>query len=174
MCFEICDGRFLNEDGDVNQTLDDVATWLNFFYNEATIVAGGWGDDMLSEGAGNDVFRVTGNDADDCSFGGYDKYDGGAGTDRIVAYGGNVDIGLTAFSATNGVETIDATSATNRVRLLGNLDDNVLDFHEVGAKSMANLTITAEGKNTRIAFGGTDVLLNNVQVTKLTSTDFVF
>lgn len=170
MCFEICDGRFLNEDGDLNQTRDDV---LNGDGRYEEINASG-GDDMLSEGAGNDVFRVTGNDADDCSFGGYDKYDGGAGTDRIVAYGGNVDIGLTAFSATNGVETIDATSATNRVRLLGNLDDNVLDFHEVGAKSMANLTITAEGKNTRIAFGGTDVLLNNVQVTKLTSTDFVF
>ena len=36
MCFEICDGRFLNEDGDLNQTLEDVATWLNFFYNDAT------------------------------------------------------------------------------------------------------------------------------------------
>jgi Ca2+-binding RTX toxin-like protein len=210
MCFEICDGRFLNEDGDLNQTLDDVATWLNFFYNEATVVEGGWGDDVLvadertsqinagggddsvsggigndliygswgddsidggagndliyggsgndklAGGAGDDVFRVTGNDTDCCDFECYDTYEGGTGTDKIVAYGGNVDIGLLDFTATNGIEMIDASGAGN-VRLLGNWEANVLDFSKVEIKG----TVTIDGgggDDTIVGTGGNDVI----------------
>lgn len=48
------------------------------------------------------------------------------------------------------------------------------NFHDAGVTSMSNLTITAEGANTRIAFAGYDVLLNKVVATKLTSAEFVF
>jgi Ca2+-binding RTX toxin-like protein len=211
MCFPICDGRFLNEDGDLNQTLDDVATWLNFFYNNATIIAGGGGDDLLvadertaqinagggndtvigsagndliygdwgddsidggagndiiyggsgddtlKGGAGNDIFRVTGNDNDCCSFEGYDTFDGGEGTDKIVAYGGDVDIGVKSFDATNGVEIVDATGVTGKVRLLGNWEDNTLDFSKV--TFVGNVTIDGGGGNdTIIGTSGNDVI----------------
>ena len=187
MGFAIQNGRFLNEDGDENATLEDVASWLNFFYGEATLVegdcgdntilgddrdeqmnagggndivnAGGgddliygsWGEDAIDGGAGNDlifggsgndalaggegddVFRVAGgkgNDNGPC-FEGWDAYDGGAGNDSIVATGGRVDIGLTGFSAANGIETIDATGASGPVRLLGDWNANTLDFSGV-------------------------------------------
>ena len=178
--FEIRDGRFLNEDGDANAALTDVATWLNFFYGQAPImlgdeaantidgdergeqinagggndsisagagndlVYGGWGsdrvrggdgndliyggsgNDSLEGGSGEDVFRVTGSAG--CGLEGYDRYDGGAGTDRIVAYGGKVDIGLAAFGPANSVEIVDASGASGAVRLLGDWNDNLLDF----------------------------------------------
>jgi len=38
--FKIRDGRFLNEDGDANASLSDVATWLTCFYGQAPIVLG--------------------------------------------------------------------------------------------------------------------------------------
>ena len=205
--FEIRDGRFLNEDGNPNATLSDVATWLNFFYGKAPIVLGdeaantingdergeqinagggndtvaggggndliygGWGSDSLSGGDGedliyggtgndslaggdgNDIFRVTGNT--DCGFEGYDKYDGGAGRDRIVAYGGKVDIGLTAFAPKNGVETVDASGAGGPVRLLGDWTDNLLDFSAttfVGKVSIDG----GGGKDTIIGSAGAD------------------
>ncbi|MEF8728014.1 MAG: calcium-binding protein [Accumulibacter sp.] len=178
--FEIRDGRFLNEDGDANASLSDVATWLNFFYGKAPIVLGdeaantingderaeqlnagggndsisagggndlvygGWGSDSVRGGEGNDlIYGGFGNDnleggfGDDtfrvagiagCGFEGYDRYDGGAGKDRIVAYGGKVDIGLAAFGPANGIEIVDASGTGGAVRLLGDWNDNLLDF----------------------------------------------
>jgi hypothetical protein len=62
---------------------------------------------------------VTGNKT--AGFEGYDTYDGGDGNDKdaVVAYGGQVDIGLAAFGAANGIEIIDASGASGPVRLLG-------------------------------------------------------
>jgi Ca2+-binding RTX toxin-like protein len=65
--------------------------------NGNDVLHGGTGTDQLFGGSGGDTFRVTGNVGN--GFEGYDSYDGGAGKDRIVAYGGKVDIGLAAFAA---------------------------------------------------------------------------
>lgn len=212
MGFQICDGRFLNEDGDLNVGVDEVATWLNFFYNQATVVQGDWGDntitgdarseqinagggndtvqagagndliygdwgddvihggdgndliyggggdDTLSGDAGDDTFRVTGAHSVDSTFEGYDSYDGGAGQDRIIAYGANVDIGLKAFGPANGIETIDATGVTGAVRLLGDWNANILDFSKVSLLG-GNITIDAGGGNdTVIGSAGNDVI----------------
>jgi Ca2+-binding RTX toxin-like protein len=209
MGFEICDGRFLNEDGNPNVSVLDVATWLNFFYGGATILTGdgcgnqltgdgrneqinagggddivaagagddliygswgndalagddgndliygGSGNDTLSGGNGNDQFRVTGSKGS--GFEGYDQYDGGAGTDRIVAYGGNVDIGVTAFAPANGIEIVDASAATGAVRLLGDWNDNVLDFS--GTTFIGNVSIDAGGgQDTVIGSAGNDTI----------------
>jgi Ca2+-binding RTX toxin-like protein len=216
--FEIRNGRFLNEDGNGNATLEDVASWLNFFYGEATLIegqcgddaingddrseqinagggndivnaAGGddliygsWGNDAIDGGAGNDivyggngndalsggegddVFRVTGSknegkakDRGPC-FEGWDSYDGGAGNDSIVATGGKVDIGLTGFSAANGIETIDATGATGPVRLLGDWNANILDFS--GVTILGNVVIDGGGGDDVITgSAGDDVIV---------------
>ena len=97
----------------------------------------------LSGGAGDDVFRVTGVDGDWCTFAGYDTFDGGAGNDTIVAFGDSVDIGMMAFSAGNGIETIDASAVTGTVRLLGNWEANSLDFSNVAFKG--NVAIDGGG-----------------------------
>jgi len=198
--FAIRNGHVLNEDGNENASLTDLATWLNYFYNEATIVNGGggadtlagderdeqinaggsddtvsagagndliygsWGNDTLagddgndiiyggsgndqqSGGAGDDVFRIAGFQAKRCgTFEGYDTYDGGDGQDAIVASGAKVDIGMTGFSAANGIETIDVSAATGGARILGDWQANVLDFSAVEVKG--NLTVDAGGGN---------------------------
>ena len=66
------------------------------------IVYGGSGNDAVVGGAGNDVFRVLGNKAS--GFEGYDTYAGGDGDDTVAATGGAVDIGMTQFSAADGIE----------------------------------------------------------------------
>jgi hypothetical protein len=155
--FEIHDGRFLNEDGDPNAYLGDVAGWLNYFVNGvalvlgdgdnnladrhgppvttssahgmtkpsrqaagADLIYGAYGDDTIRGGAGADL-RYHGDQGDDYLDGGNDgdtyyrqrqprgrleqlqrlrclcRLGGTSGEDRIVAQGGNVDIGLPAI-----------------------------------------------------------------------------
>ncbi|MBI4996438.1 MAG: calcium-binding protein [Rhodocyclales bacterium] len=210
MGFEICNGRFLNEDGNPNVAVADVATWLNLFYNEATIVNGdgganaltgdergeqinagsgndrvnagtgddliyggagndilagedggdlvygGSGNDQVSGGAGDDVFRVTGGLRK--GFEGYDTYDGGAGSDSIVAYGDKVDIGMSSFVVGNGIEVIDVTAATNGARIVGDWRDNSLDFSAVEVRG--NLSIeTGGGKDNVVGTAGADTIV---------------
>ena len=114
------------------------------------LLYGGWGDDILNGGAGSDLlygdsgddlldggedgdsYHVTGNMADGwSSWQGFDSYidTGASGTDRIVAYGDNVDIGMTSFTEQSGIEEIDATAATGDVRIVGDWQSNTLDFH---------------------------------------------
>ena len=96
-----------------------------------TIVGGG-GDDRLDGAGGSDTYRVTGNEAGGWdSFSGYDTYadSGASGTDTIVAIGDEeVDIGLRRFGPSSGIETIDGTQTLGVVRLLGDDNNNLLDF----------------------------------------------
>ena len=78
------------------------------------IIIGGREQDSLNGGNGSDDYRVQGYLSDDSwwTFEGYDTYadNGTTGSDRIVALrDGNVDIGLTTFTATSGIEIIDGT-----------------------------------------------------------------
>ena len=207
--FEIQGDRFLNEDGNANATLADVASWLNVFYNQAVlvngdgnantiagsedreqinagggndvvnagggndlvygswgndtidggagddIVYGGSGNDAVAGGAGNDVFRVLGNKAS--GFEGYDTYAGGDGDDTVAATGGAVDIGMTKFSAADGIESIDATGASGPVRILGDWNANNLDFS--GTTLKGNIVINGGGGNDTITgSAGDDVI----------------
>ncbi|HQA12054.1 calcium-binding protein [Zoogloea sp.] len=186
--FTIENGRFLNEDGDANATLANVASWLNYFIKGSTLVVGadaaslltgtegadqivgqwnadtvqagdgddlinaGYGNDLINGGGGNDLifgeggndtmdggngsdtYQVTGNQAGGwSSFAGFDTYadTGAAGSDRIVATGVDVDIGLRSFSATSGIEVIDASGATGTVRLLGDWSADTIDLRGV-------------------------------------------
>ncbi len=141
--FEIRDGRFLNEDGNPNATVSDVATWLNFFYEQAVIVAGdgdgndlhgdgrneqinaGGGDDTVSAGAGNDlVFGSWGNDVlsggdgNDILYGasGNDSQSGGAGNDAFRVTG-NKDSGF------EGYDVLDGGAGTDRIAAYGDKVD---------------------------------------------------
>ncbi|HRH82134.1 MAG TPA: calcium-binding protein [Thiobacillaceae bacterium] len=96
--FAIENGRFLNEDGDPNATLDDVASWLNVFHGLKVLTYGDGGDNTLlgdgrdeqiNAGSGRDT--VAAGDGDDLIYGGSgdDDLAGNAGNDLIYAGKGN-------------------------------------------------------------------------------------
>ena len=214
--FEIENGRFLNEDGNSNQTLSDVSAWLNYFYGGKTItygtdagdkitgttasehilgedgndsidgggggdlIYGGWGDDQVKGGAGTDliygeggrdtldggqdgdIYRVSGSEDDGwCGFGDYDTYKdtGTQGIDVIQAVGpGDVDIGLAAFGPTSGIERIDATAAGGAVRIVGDWNANALDFRSV--QFIGSITIDGGyGNDTIYGTAGNDTIV---------------
>jgi Ca2+-binding RTX toxin-like protein len=49
-----------------------------------------------------------------------------------------------------------------------------LNFHDAGVTDMAGLAISMVGADTMISFGGNDIVLQAVQMAKLTASDFVF
>lgn len=93
-------GRFVNEDGDANETVADVAGWLNYFVNGVNAVYGSAGADQLGSGAyspalaaaasetfyageGNDsIWADVGDDTVWCGVG-HDKTGGGEGNDSL-------------------------------------------------------------------------------------------
>jgi Ca2+-binding RTX toxin-like protein len=85
-------GTYFNEDGNTNETLADVAGWLNFFLNGRTAVFGTAGDDLLGSGdysaalaAGrHETFRAGG---------GNDEVWAGLGNDRVLAGRGHDVVG---------------------------------------------------------------------------------
>ncbi len=108
---------------------------------------GDQGDDYLDGGNGSDTYFVTGTQAGGwSSFNGFDTYadSGTTGTDKIVAQGGDVDIGLRQFSVANGIETIDASAATGTVSLIGEWTDDTLDFRTTCLIG-SNIVILGEG-----------------------------
>ncbi|MEB3350864.1 MAG: calcium-binding protein, partial [Cyanobacteriota bacterium] len=108
-------------------------------------LSGGGGDDSLDGGEGDDTYVVSGLESGGWkTFGGYDSYadSGTGGLDRIVAIGNDdVDIGLAGgnFLASTGIEqivnstvkTVNGLSGPGRVRLLGNWENNTLNFSGV-------------------------------------------
>lgn len=72
-------GRFVNEDGDQNERVDDVAGWLNFFLSGKNVVFGTGSADELYSGTYSGVFAAARNET----------YYGGAGNDKIWAGDGN-------------------------------------------------------------------------------------
>ena len=112
------------------------------------ILIGGGGYDELDGGDGSDDYLVTGNEAGGwSSFQDYDAYNdsGLTGSDRILAQGtGNVDVGLTNFGTSNGIEIIDATGATGIVRLMGNWESNILNF---SATQLLGSNLRIDGKD---------------------------
>ena len=104
--FAYQDGRFRNEDGDANETVDDVAGWMNYFVNGENVVYGTNGGETLTSGhysfdlaeAENEIFeagggddRIWAGDGDDTVYGGagHDRSGGGDGDDRIYGESGN-------------------------------------------------------------------------------------
>jgi Ca2+-binding RTX toxin-like protein len=105
----------------------------------ADLLDGGFENDLLDGGEGSDTYLASGADPiytetnwQIWSFQGYDTYadSGLGGIDQILAEGfGAVDIGLLSFGPSSGIEQIvNATEGGAMVRLLGNWQNNSLDF----------------------------------------------
>ncbi|MEP4197544.1 MAG: calcium-binding protein [Aliishimia sp.] len=96
--FAIVDGRFQNEDGDQNETVEDVAGWLNYFLNGENIVYGTSGEDRL--GSGHYSFAL------DAAV--HEVFEAGAGNDRVNAgLGNDVVFAGTGDDRANGNEGDD-------------------------------------------------------------------
>jgi Ca2+-binding RTX toxin-like protein len=125
--FAIENGRFLNEDGDANATLVDVANWLNAIALGNHNVNGTAGDDNLNSGRSSAVFSDfdnelffagDGNDTVNAGAGsdivnggnGNDTLHGGSGDDIIAGDDGNDtlggDAGNDALSGGGGDDTL--------------------------------------------------------------------
>lgn len=95
--FEIVGDRFVNEDGDLNASVQDVANWLNYFYLGHNVINGTSGadtlrsgpTDVLLAGAENETFNGYGGDDVIKAANGNDTVSGGAGNDSINGDTGN-------------------------------------------------------------------------------------
>jgi hypothetical protein len=181
--FEIQGNNFVNEDGDNNASLSDVATWLNYFYKGNTLIYGSdnsevvnattaaeeivayngndiiyaeGGDDRINGGYGNDT--IYGGDGNDLITGGgnEDVMDGGEGSDTYIITG-NVAGGWYSFQ---GYDTYsdEGTVGTDIIRAqgTGNVDIGLKQF---GAGSGIE-TIDASGATGTVRLLGDEY--NNV------------
>ena len=129
-------------------------------------VLAGTGTDSLNGAGGSDTYLVRGTTTN--GFGGYDVYaDKGTGVgevDRIVVAAGSdaVDIGLTGFSATTGIEVIDGTATTGTVRLVGNSAANNFNFSTTTINGANVLIDAAEGNDTVTGSNGSDRILGGL------------
>jgi Ca2+-binding RTX toxin-like protein len=123
-------------------------------------ITGGAGDDSLFGGAGDDTFFANLNEAE------FDELHGGLGVDTLqrATNGGQFELVLNQFLATNGIERVDLGTAFG---IDGNGYDNVLDFSATTFFSSRNVegaggndTITATNSATSTYDGnsGDDVL----------------
>jgi Ca2+-binding RTX toxin-like protein len=123
--------RLLNEDGDPNATLVDVATWLNHFYlgrsvvwgsDSSTTLVGSDGADVLAAHAGNDT--VNGGAGNDLIIGdrGNDTLDGGQGDDTFLVTG-------SSSCEFHGYDAYKDVAGTDTLRLEGpDVDAGVKSF----------------------------------------------
>ncbi|MFN9645973.1 MAG: calcium-binding protein [Cyanobacteriota bacterium] len=162
-------GGWGNESLDFSQTTFVGDTFvLDGYYGNDTIIGsaaadtiiGGGNDDRLDGGEGSDTYIVTGSQAGGwASFAGIDTYadSGTSGTDRILAVGpGDVDIGLTNFSAANGIERIEAAAGTGKVRLLGGWGADSLNFSQISFVGDTFVLDGAYGNDTILGSAGAD------------------
>lgn len=127
--FTIENGRFVNEDGDANVRVDEVASWLNFLLLGSNAVVGTAGNDtytagpsdaifanadidIVRMGAGND--RVRASAGNDVLYGedGDDALAGDAGDDLVVGGAGN-----DSLEAGLGRDTLDGGAGRDLLRL---------------------------------------------------------
>ena len=180
--FAIEDDTVLNEDGNPNATLSDLATWLNYFYlgkeivygsndaetikglnhAEAVYAEGGddcvytdAGDDLLMGGAGNDA--LYGQDGNDTLNGeaGNDYLSGGSGNDSLLDDSGNNKL-------YGGDGNDQLTTGTGNDTLNGDSGNDTLHSgsgHDLiyGGKGL-DLLVAGDGDDTLYGQDGNDTL----------------
>lgn len=148
MGFQIKDGRFLNEDGNLNVSLSDVANWLNYFYRDAPLILGSNdGETLQGSTAAEDLAGNDGNDTLEGG-GGDDLISGGWGDDTINAGDGN-DL----LYGNGGRDTLNGGQGSDSYRVTGNLAAGWSSF---GGYDIFNDTGTAGGDRI-VAIGDGDV-----------------
>jgi Ca2+-binding RTX toxin-like protein len=126
----------------------------------ADFITGGAGVDCLFGGAGDDTFFANLSEAE------FDDMQGGSGVDTLqrATNGGQFELVLNQFLATNGIERVDLGTAFG---IDGNNNDNVLDFSATtfflsrnveGGDGNDTITATNSATSTYDGNSGDDVL----------------
>ncbi len=123
-------------------------------------LTGGGSDDTMDGGDGSDTYLVSGLLSGGWqSFAGFDSIQdtGTTGQDRIVVVAATgteaVDVGLQVFRPQSGIEVIDATGTSGRVRLLADWRNNTLDFSATTLLG-TNISIDSGGGDDRVVGSG--------------------
>ncbi|MFM7515210.1 MAG: beta strand repeat-containing protein, partial [Cyanobium sp.] len=153
----IVGGNVRIEAGDGNDVIDGSSS--------ADLIQAGIGNDVLNGRGGSDTYEVSGNLAS--NFAGYDTYaDSGTGAGEIdtilvVSANGNdaVDIGLRSFAASSGIERINASATTGRVRLVGDGNANNLNFSGTTILGTTVVIDAADGNDSVVGSAGNDRIL---------------
>ncbi|MFM7881775.1 MAG: beta strand repeat-containing protein [Microcystis panniformis] len=119
-------------------------------------ITGGADEDCLFGGAGDDTFFANLSEAE------FDDLQGGSGTDTLqrTTNGGQGNLVLNQFLATNGIEQVNLDAGGSNRNIDGNASDNILDFSATTFLSGSvfgqggNDTITATNSATRTYDGG--------------------
>ncbi|MGL4319646.1 MAG: calcium-binding protein [Paracoccaceae bacterium] len=86
--FDVISGRYVNEDGNANETTRDVAGWFNFFLNGKSTVFGSEAGETLGSGMYSDLFAAARNETF-LAGGGDDEIWADVGSDKVYAGEGN-------------------------------------------------------------------------------------
>jgi len=86
--FKVVGDRYVNEDGASNETVSDVAGWLNYFLNGENVVYGAGGADELGSGTYSSYFAAARNETF-MAGAGDDKIWADIGNDKVMAGDGN-------------------------------------------------------------------------------------
>ena len=121
-------------------------------------ITGGAGDDCLFGGAGDDTFFANLSEAE------FDELQGGSGVDTLqrTTTGGQGNLVLNQFLATNGIERVNLDAGGQNRNIDGNANANILDFSATTFLSRdvfgqgGDDTITATNSATRTYDGGAD------------------
>lgn len=134
--FRYRDGRFLNEDANANEAVDDVAGWINYFVNGENRVYGTSAAETLSSGdysrafskAANEIFEagagddaIWAGDGDDLILAGNgnDRSGGGEGRDRMMGEDGDDRLmgegGSDRIYGGDGLDVMDGGTGNDRV-----------------------------------------------------------
>ncbi|REJ45080.1 MAG: calcium-binding protein [Microcystis flos-aquae TF09] len=130
-------------------------------------IKGGAGVDSLIGGIGDDTFLANLNEAE------FDTLQGGSGIDTLqrTTDGGQGNLVLNQFLATNGIERVNLDAGGSNRNIDGNASDNILDFSATTLLSGSvfgqggNDTITATNASARTYNGdaGNDILNGGTQ-----------
>ncbi|REJ57883.1 MAG: calcium-binding protein [Microcystis aeruginosa DA14] len=130
-------------------------------------IKGGVGADSLNGGDNDDTFLANLNEAE------FDTLQGGSGIDTLqrTTDGGQGNLVLNQFLATNGIERVNLDAGGSNRNIDGNASDNILDFSATTLLSGSvfgqggNDTITATNASARTYNGdaGNDILNGGTQ-----------
>ncbi len=130
-------------------------------------ITGGADEDCLFGGAGDDTFFANLSEAE------FDNLQGGSGIDTLqrTTDGGQGNLVLNQFLATNGIERVNLDAGGSNRNIDGNASDNILDFSATTLLSGSvfgqggNDTITATNASARTYNGdaGNDTLNGGTQ-----------
>ncbi len=117
------------------------------------IIRGNSGNDVLAGGDGNDTFTILSN------FEGWDYFDGGSGTDRIVGSEWSDTLGLANIAGNlSSIEVIDLGGGHDKIQLTNGNDH--LDLSSITVLNV-ELIDAGAGDDTVIGSAGNDVIRGN-------------